>query len=302
MFGVVAEKQWVATGSPARVPKGDDKASSSPCKTCNLSRNYLCLYLMAFTVFCLIWQVFHDIGLSTLLTFSVLIQVLALGALLVGITARESVHGLSFKSLALQGVSYGLRLCSTCWLKGYIPVDSTGDWLYQLGDVSALLLCAQICYLISRKYRGTYQEAEDSFAALPAGIFCAVLACLVHPDLNNRPLFDSIWSCALYVDVVSTLPQLWMMGKNGGKVDALSAHYVALIAVSRTTDMIFWWYGFEELAPEDGSFNFAGWSVFGAHLVHLVLMWDFIYCYCRSIYLGRALSREFDFADVLIDV
>ena len=36
------------------------------------------LYLVALTVFGLVWQSFHDIGLSTLLTFSVMIQVVAL--------------------------------------------------------------------------------------------------------------------------------------------------------------------------------------------------------------------------------
>jgi hypothetical protein len=40
--------------------------------------------------------------------------------------------------------------------------------------------------------------------------------------------------------VVSTLPQLWLIGKNGSKVDALSAHYVALVALSKAVNMIFW--------------------------------------------------------------
>lgn len=267
-----------------------------------VDRNYLCLYLVAVTGFCLIWQSFHDIGLSTLLTFSVLIQVVALAALLIAIVSRGSVRGISLRSLTLQAVSFFLRLCSTCWLKGYIPVDSTGDWLYQLADFAAWVLCMQMCYLICYTYRSTYQEAEDCFASAYTGIACFCLAVVIHPDLNNRPIFDAIWTCSLYVDVVSTLPQLWMMGKLGGKVDALCAHYVALIGLSRAVDMIFWYYGFEELAPEDGSFNLAGWTVFGAHLVHLLLMWDFIYCYCRSIYNGRLLDRQFDFGDVLLDV
>lgn len=278
-------------------------ADSGTCgQPCNLDRNYACLYLVAITVFCLIWQFFQDIGLSTLLTFSVLIQVVALAALLLGIVSRKSVRGISLRSMGMQAVSFGLRLCSTCWLKGYIPVDSTGDWLYQLADVSAWVLCLQICFLMYYPYRSTYQESEDCFASVNTCIGCAILAVIVHPDLNNRPIFDSIWTCSLYIDVVSTLPQLWMMGKLGGKVDALSAHYVALIALSRTVDMIFWYYGFEELAPEDGSFNLAGWTVFGAHLVHILLMWDFICCYSRSIYHGKLLDRQFDFGDVLIDV
>ena len=64
-------------------------------------------------------------------------------------------------------------------------------------------------------------------------------------------------------------------------MEAISAHYVALVAIARVVDMIFWYYGFEELAPENGAFNLAGWTVLGAHFVHLILMWDFIYCYVK---------------------
>lgn len=262
--------------------------------------NYLCLYLCSLTTFALIWQTFHDIGLSTLLTFAVLVQVMALSALLMAIHVRRSVAGLSLKSILMQGVSFFLRLCSTSWLKGYIPVDSTGDWLYQFADFCALCLCLQLAYLVSVTYRRSYQAEQDSFAAPQVVVFCFLLAVLVHPDLNNRPFFDAIWTASLYVDVVSTLPQLWMIGKIGGKVDALSAHYVFLIAVSRFVDMIFWYYGFEELAPENGGFNLAGWVVLGAHLVHLLLMWDFIFCYVRSTFLkGEIGNKTLDFSEMM---
>lgn len=115
-------------------------------------------------------------------------------------------------------------------------------------------------------------------------------------------MFDAIWTASLYVDVVSTLPQLWMIGRLGGKVDALCAHYVALIAVSRALDVVFWYHGFEELAPENGSFNLAGWTVLGAHCLHLILMWDFIYCYVRAVWHGKLLDRQLDFGDVMMDV
>ena len=72
-----------------------------------------------------------------------------------------------------------------------------------------------------------------NFPAPHVALFCFVLAVLVHPDLNNRPIFDAIWTSSLYVDVVSLLPQLWLMGKQGDNksVDAFSAHYIFLIAI-----------------------------------------------------------------------
>lgn len=277
------------------------KALSSSAQMCKLTRHYICLYLTAAFGFAWIWRSFHDIGLSTLLTFSVIIQVVALAAMLIGIIGRKSVTGISLRSMLMQALSFGLRLCSTCWLKGYIPVDSTGDWLYQLADFSAFILCVNICYCIMFQYQSSYQSDQDTFSAHYVCILCIILAILVHPDLNNRPIFDSTWTSSLYIDVVSTLPQLWMIGKMGGKVEAISAHYVALVAVARIVDMIFWYYGFEELAPENGAFNLAGWTVLGAHFVHLILMWDFIYCYVKAISQGKLMDMRFDFGE-LIDV
>ena len=58
---------------------------------------------------------------------------------------------------------------------------------------------------------------------------------------------------------------------------------------------IFWWYGFEELAPDSGGFNLAGYTVFGSHLIHVFLMWDFLFCYGKAIMEGKLLHKEFDF-------
>jgi len=202
--------------------------------SCNLDRDYMCLYLGAITGALLFYHTFHDdVGLSTLITLAVLLQVIALLALMIGVIGRKSASGVSAKALSLQGISCVLRLSSTMWLKGYIPVDSTGDWLYQMGDIVALILAARLFYLISYRYSNTYQVSDDGFPARATVCACLILAVLVHPDLNNRPLFDALWTSALYVDVISTLPQLWMIGKRGGKADALSAHYVFLIACSR---------------------------------------------------------------------
>jgi hypothetical protein len=196
------------------------------------------------------------------------------------------------KSIGLQALSYALRLCTTTWLKGYIPVDSTGDWLYQLSDLAALALCLQLCYCIYLPYRESYEKEADSFPALYTCLACFALALVVHPDLNNRWLFDAIWTSSLYIDVVSMLPQLWMIGKIGGKVGAVSAHYVALVAVARSIDVVFWCYGFKELAPEAGGFNLAGWTVLLCHVAHLLLMADFIFCYVRAMWREGFFTRR----------
>merc|ERR1719473_2114106 len=239
-------------------------------------------YLGAFAVGALVWQSFHDLGLSTFLTLAVGIQCFAYTCLRLKISQQKSVAGISGNTLVLQAMSYGLRLCSTTWLKGYIPVDGTGDWLYQLLDVFALLMALQIIYCVFKSHRQTYQEEQDTFQVQAIALGCFVLAVLVHPDLNNRPVFDTIWTTALYIDVIAMVPQLWMMSKTRGDVEALNCHFVGATALSRCVNLIFWFYGFEELAPLDGSFNLAGWVIIAAHVVQTLLLCDFLFIYVKA--------------------
>jgi len=252
-------------------------------KTLGLDGNMLAVYLGAFALGLLVHQNYSDLGLSTLLTLTVGIQCFGYLCLRVKISQQRSVAGISGRALILQALSYGLRLCSTTWLKGYIPVDETGDWLYQLLDVSALLMALQIIYCVFKSNRQTYQEEHDTYSVQVIALICFVLAALVHPDLNNRPLFDTLWTAALYIDVVAMMPQLAMLAKIGGEVEALTSHYVGATALSRGMSLIFWYYGYAELAPLDGGFNMAGWAILAAHIVQMLLLCDFLFYYIRAV-------------------
>merc|ERR1719498_1820954 len=104
----------------------------------DMDQSTITVYLGMLALVSLVYQSFHDIGLSTLLTLSVMVQCFAYACLLLKVCNQKSVAGISGRALCLQAMSYSLRLSSTTWLKGYIPVDGTGDWLYQILDVSAL--------------------------------------------------------------------------------------------------------------------------------------------------------------------
>merc|ERR1719473_950069 len=247
-----------------------------------MDQSTVAAYLGMLALVSLVYQSFHDIGLSTLLTLSVGMQCFAYACLLMKVCSQKSVAGISGRALSLQAISYSLRLSSTTWLKGYIPVDGTGDWLYQLLDVAALLMALKLIHCVYKTHRSTYQEDCDGFNAANAAIACFVLAVIVHPDLNARPIFDTLWTTALYIDVVNMLPQLWMMSKIGGEVEALNCHFVGATALSRCVNLIFWFYGFEELAPLDGSFNLAGWVIIAAHVVQTLLLCDFLFIYVKA--------------------
>lgn len=234
----------------------------------------------------LTYQSHYDLGLSTFITLSVALQLFAYSLLTLKVVQQHSVKGISGKALQCHAVVYTFRLCSTTWLKGYIPSDTTGDYLYQLTDILSLTTVLYLVYLVFKKHKQTYQEEHDSFEIGYLLSSCFLLAVLLHPDLNDRPLFDTLWTFALYVDVVAMMPQLWMMSKVGGELDALNGHYIAAIAASRAVSLSFWYYGYSELAPEDGSFNVSGWAILGAHVVQMLLLLDFIILYLKACVFG----------------
>lgn len=269
---------------PATKPVTDAINSSKKqvSNVIGMDESMFTIYVGALALGMLVYQSFSDLGLSTLLTMAVGIQCFGYLCLRVKVWQQRSVVGISGKTLALQGASYALRLSSTTWLKGYIPVDETGDWLYQLLDVFALIMVLDLLHCIFKLHRDTYQEDHDSFNIQAAGVACFVSAVLVHPDLNNRPLFDTLWTTALYVDMVAMLPQLQVMMKNRGEVEALTSHFVGATAMSRGVSLCFWYHGFAELAPLDGSFNLAGWAIILAHVFQVLLLCDFLYYYIRA--------------------
>jgi len=257
------------------------------------------VYLGAFALGALVYQSFHDLGLSTFMTLAMGIQCFAFTCLRLKIAQTKNVAGISGKALVLQAASCACRLSSTTWLNGYIPVDGTGDWLYQTLDVCALLLVLQLLYCVFKSHRNMYQEEHDCFNVEFLGLGCFVLAALVHPDLNNRPVFDTMWMTSLYIDVVAMLPQLALMTKVRGEVEALTSHYVGATALSKATSLIFWYHGFTELAPLDGGFNLAGWAIIAAHVFQVLILGDFLFYYIRAfIKTGSARFELPTFEDV----
>jgi len=180
-------------------------------------------------------------------------------------------------------VTYVLRLYSTLQYNGYLPVDRSGDWAYQLTDLLALGVVISILVSVHDTYSSTYEESLDTCNMNCFVVGCIVLAYFFHPDLNRRVIPDMAWTSALYLEAVSMVPQLYMMAKNGGEVESLASHYIACVFVSRLLMITFWFHSYEELLPRGATFNFAGYGVVGAQLLQIVLFGDFMYYYVKSI-------------------
>jgi len=232
--------------------------------------------------------VFHFVAegeFSAILTMSVIMQCLAVVLLLLQSHSSGSAAGISARALGLEALALVCRLSSTLWLNGYLPVDASGDHVFQAVDICTLVLVFGLLYQVLVVQRSTYQEADDSLPVVPVALACFVLATLLHADMNDRPLFDALWMAGLFLGIVAVLPQLWLISRTTGRVEALTSHYIAVMAVSRLLSGTFMWHARFDLTcqPWVEGFNHASWAILGAHLVHLLLLADFAYYYVKCV-------------------
>jgi len=224
-------------------------------------------------------------AVSSVLTMSSMVQCLGITFLCMQVLSTGTAAGISAGSLVLDALAIGFRLSSTVWLNGYIPVDKSGDHIYQAADVCCLILLVWLLYYVLKVKGSTYQASEDSFRIFPTVIISLGLAAVLHADMDNRPLFDTFWMAGLFMGVVAVLPQLWLITQNRGQVQALTSHYIAALALSRILSGVFMWLARDHITCTRwfNSINHGIWAILAAHLIHLILLGDFAYYYIRAV-------------------
>jgi len=248
-----------------------------------------CASLLVALFFSFMWlTVWHKVSqkdFSTIVTAAAVVQCFGFLLLSLRVRATKSVAGLSSRSLLMFVVYLCIRLCSTTLKKGYIPVDRSGHYFYQLMDICTMLMAAHLVYCCHKTYRHSYQEEHDTLSIAPFFPPAVILACFVHGNLNRNFFFDTVWFASLNLETVSLLPQLWMMSKIGGKVNGVSAEFVASIVLSKVMTMTFWIWAYSELKSKDG-WNIVGWHIAGAYMVQLILSADFMFYYVKGFLEG----------------
>merc|ERR1719487_2408835 len=232
--------------------------------------------------------IFHQVAeqeFSSVLTMAVLAQCLAIVLVSLQINNAKSVAGISGKTMILQALALCFRLSSTLFLDGYLPLDKTGDMMYQIVDVCSLMMVLQILECIYKSHRASYQQDVDTMDAKNLVIGCIALAVLFHPDLNDWDVFDISWTVSLYLDTVAMLPQLFMSAKMG-KVPAYTAHYIAATLVSRLFSAWFWFYGAENIARVSDGFSYGAAGIVIAHFLQFLFLADFGYYYLKACFSG----------------
>jgi hypothetical protein len=263
-----------------------DSYNNGSSKTSNMNRpSIVIVYVVFVTLALLVYHWIAEGEFSAILTLSAVFQCLAFSLLAVQALSSGSAQGISAKSLQLDALALACRLSSTTWLEGYLPFDKTGDHVYQCVDALSLAMVLWLLYRVMSVQKETYNTDNDVLPAMPFAVASLVLAGFLHGDLNDRPLFDTLWMCGLFVSAVAVLPQLWMMTRSRASIPALTSHFVAVMAFSRILSGSYMWYAHSEITCEPwiGNFQHAGYAILAAHAVHLLLLGDFAYFYCKNL-------------------
>jgi len=247
--------------------------------------------LVAYGLFALaaggIWHFVADGNFSAIITISVMFQCLAAVLLSLQVLSTNSASGISMRALGLDVMALCFRLSSTLWLQGYLPVDASGDYIFQALDLCSVGILLWLLYHVLVVKRSTYQEDEDSLPVFPLILGSVILAILFHGNMNSRPVFDSLWMAGVFLSTVAVLPQLWLITRTGGRVDALTSHYIAAMAASRALSGVFMWHASEDISCDPWfdsfTFNHAIWAILASHIVHLLLLCDFGFYYIKAV-------------------
>merc|ERR1719198_399017 len=128
-------------------------------------------------------------GFSSTLTLSAGFQCLGFVLLAMKVQSQRVATGISGKTLMLYAAVLCFRLSSTLWLNGYLPVDQTGDHLYQALEICSLGLVAYMmrCVFVTRR-----ANDADNHDSMPVNLQnlvmgCFILAVVVHPNLDRKP-------------------------------------------------------------------------------------------------------------------
>jgi len=216
----------------------------------------------------------------------------AFGLLLVRrkIQRQGSVAGVSGMTMVMYAVVYFLR---EILLLPPLTLEALDMWAVEVVYLTSLLMVLDILRSIFVTYRSSYQEEWDLLRVkylIPA---CIVFAAVLHPSFREGAWYSFCWTACLYLDVLALMPQVVMMSRSGGKVSAPISHFVAATAVSRLVDLWFWIHNFDmvgEYGPND--FHFSGWLIIFFHVVHLLLVADFMYYYLKARLVNANFSED----------
>eukprot|EP00919_Chromeraceae_sp_WS-2016_P012067 GHVR01028309.1.p1 GENE.GHVR01028309.1~~GHVR01028309.1.p1 ORF type:complete len:265 (-),score=45.84 GHVR01028309.1:79-873(-) len=173
-----------------------------------------------------------DGDFSFLMTLSSLLSMFSFAMVVYVIESSKSVKGVSLIMYECYLIVFFFRLCSIIPFEGYLPFDRSGDWLYQTVEGITFILCGIVVYMCRIRYITTYSPSADTLSRSLLIIPTILLSLLFHPSLNAFAPADISWTFALYLESISSLPQLFLFQREK-KVEPFTTHFLAGQALSR---------------------------------------------------------------------
>jgi hypothetical protein len=263
------------------------RASSVTTKISKKSSEECFAYLMFTIVMIFGAEIFTDQKFSALITLSSAFQCLGFSILMVQVVQERSIASISLRTLRMYVPVFVCRLYATCLYNGYLPMDRSGDYMYQLIEGVSLILVLWTIWKVRKLQQA--EESADTCSVWVLSVGCVAFASLLRPSLNKALLPDAAWTFALYLETVAMIPQLYLLAKLGGEVESLQGHYIACTFASRLTLMRFWYTSYGELQTPGQEINWPGIGVMGSQLLQVVLLADFMYLYVTSVRLNQRL-------------
>jgi hypothetical protein len=234
------------------------------------------------------YAIYHFVAehqFSSILTMAVVAQAMSICFLCIQVLWSGSAAGISAKSLLLDGISIASRMPATTWSEGYLPMDRSGDAVFQSVDFCSLAMILFLLHRVNVVQRHTYQASDDTFQIGPLILMSFAFSAFFHANAAANPLFDTCWMAGLYVGAGAVLPKLWLTTRTGGKANAMSCHYIAAMGASRALSGLFMWEARDDISCEEWvpGFNHGLISIILAHILHLLLLGDFTYAYVKNM-------------------
>jgi len=208
------------------------------------------------------------------------------------IQKAQNVEGISAMTIIMYAVVYVIRQFD-------IPtftLTAVNDWAFEVLAFVALLMVFDVLYSIFGRYKKTYQEDLDVLSVkylIPGAFFGALL---IRPSFVEGSWYSYSLAANMYLDTMALMPQIFMMQRSGGKIQAPIAHFVAATALSKGCDLLFWC---ENLHADFYVYGdvWSGWMMIFAHVVMLGLIGDFIYHYVKARMAGQSLTQDLDLSE-----
>jgi len=203
-------------------------------------------------------------------------------SLLKKIRIRGHVQGLSGMSMAMFALTYTMREVEAFCI-ATVHWHNLNDIFLEVLQISSMVLSLMVLWAVFITYRTSYERDLDVLKVQYLIPGCLMLSLVLHPEFRRGSTYSMSWAASFYVDVLALLPQVVMMQRGDGIVEAPIAHFVAATAVSRTFDLLFWYDRWHR-----GHFlkymldvNISVWIIAVFHLVSLALVADFMYYYFK---------------------